>query len=113
MSGFFSKEKGIVFAVGTVVGVVLTKFLQTETAKDLAVVGIAKGIMAKDTIIEKVANAKEQAEDIYAEAQELVDEVYEEYECECECECDCKDDENCCCGDGDETCCCDGEEEKK
>ncbi len=64
-----TKEKNIIFAVGALAGAALITFLRTKTARELAVKGLAKGITAKDCIIEEVANIREEADDICNEAK--------------------------------------------
>ncbi len=66
-----SKETGIIFAIGAVAGAALLTFLKTKSARDLAVKGLAKGMMVKDCVIEEVANIREEADDICNEAKSV------------------------------------------
>ena len=69
MKRYFEKECRIVFAVGAAVGIAAVSFLKTKKAHDLAVKGVASGMMLKDKVMENVANIKEEADDICAEAK--------------------------------------------
>ena len=59
------------------------KLLKTKKARDLAVKGLAQGIMVKDCVIENAMNIREEAEDICNEAKAVAKET-----CDCECGCD-------------------------
>ncbi len=63
------KEHKIIFAVGAVAGAALISFLRTKSARELAVKGLANGIIAKDNIIEEITNIREEADDICNEAK--------------------------------------------
>ncbi len=84
MFDWMSKEKGLIFAGGAVVGAVALQFLKSRKARNCAVQGLARGMMLKDCAMETVANIREEAEDIGAEARELAAE-----DCDCGCACAC------------------------
>lgn len=86
MKNLFGKESKIIFVVGAVVGVAAVKFLKSKSAHNLAVKGLAKGIVMKDNILEEVNSIKEEAEDICEEAKVLAKKEVDEV-CDCECEC--------------------------
>ncbi len=73
MKNFVEKDNALFFLGGIVAGIIGLKALKTNKARDLAVSGIAKGLIAKDSIAEKVTNLKEDAEDLYAEAKVQAD----------------------------------------
>lgn len=83
---FLSKECALIFATGMVAGVVINKVAKTDKVRTFAVQGLAQGMQIKDCAMEKVANIREDAEDICTEAREL---TKQNSECDCECECDC------------------------
>lgn len=66
----FTTIKSAAFLGGAVVGAVGMQALQSDVLRKVAVSGIAKGIILKDAVVEQMTNLKEEAEDIYAEAQE-------------------------------------------
>ena len=78
MKHYFEKECRNVFAVGACFGVVVLAFLKTKKARELAVKGVANSIMIKDKVMENVANIKEEAEDICAEAKKVAQD-----DCDC------------------------------
>lgn len=67
---FFKKENGILFVAGIVTGIAGLKIAKTEKTRRFAVNSIAQGIMIKDSTMETIANLREEAEDICAEARE-------------------------------------------
>ena len=69
MKFLFEKTHGIIFGVGAVAGAAVLKAIASPQARQLVVSGIAKGILAKDAIMEEVTNIREDAEDIYNEAK--------------------------------------------
>ncbi len=92
----FDKDKGIIFGLGAVAGIALVKILKTKTVRDMAVKSLAQGIIAKDKIAEEVANIREEADDICAEAKLAARKGCCDETCDCECEEEC--DETCDCG---------------
>lgn len=76
--------------IGAVIGAVAFTAAKTPKARDLAVQGIAKGMMAKDSVMEVVTNMQDEAEDICAEARAV---AKAKSECDCNCGCDCACDE--------------------
>lgn len=70
--------------VGAVLGAVAISAAKTPKARNLAVHGLAKGMMAKDSVMETVANLQDEAEDICAEARAV---AKENADCECHCGC--------------------------
>ena len=69
MKKYFGKECKIVFVIGTFIGAGFFAFSKTKKARELAVKGVAGGMMLKDKILESAANLKEEADDICAEAK--------------------------------------------
>lgn len=69
MKNYFDKECRVVFGIGTAVGMGALAFLKTKKARELAVKGVAGSMLLKDKVMENVANIKEEAEDICAEAK--------------------------------------------
>lgn len=69
MLPFLTGVKVATFLSGAVVGMLGLEVARSETARHLAVRTLAKGMMVKDSISEKLNNVKEDAEDIYAEAK--------------------------------------------
>ncbi len=78
MIKWITKEKKWIFAAGAATGIAILGFIKTRTARDLAVKGVAGGIMLKDKVLETAANIKEEADDICAEAK---------YAAQCGCTC--------------------------
>ncbi len=81
MLKFITKQHKLIFAAGAATGVAVLGFLKTKKARELAVKGVASGIMLKDKVLENVANIREEAEDICSEAKTVA-----KADCECECE---------------------------
>ncbi len=71
MLHWITKERKVIFAAGAAVGVAVLGLLKTKKARQLAVQGVAGGIMLKDKVLENVANIREEAEDICAEAKNV------------------------------------------
>ncbi len=69
MFKFITKERKWLFAAGAATGIALVGLLKTKKARELAVKGVAGSIMIKDCVLENVANIKEEADDICAEAK--------------------------------------------
>ncbi len=69
MFNYITKQHKVIFAAGAATGVAVLSFLKTKKARELAVKGVANGIMLKDKVLENVANIREEAEDICAEAK--------------------------------------------
>lgn len=65
----FKKFETTVFVVGAVAGAVGLQVLKSKKVRDFAVSTIAKGISVKDAFSEEVANLKEEAADMCAEAK--------------------------------------------
>ncbi len=63
------KEHKVIFAVGAVVGAAIITFIKTKKAHDIAVKGLAQGMMVKDSLLEEVSNIREEADDICNEAK--------------------------------------------
>lgn len=81
------------FGIGAVAGAVALTAAKTPCARNLAVKGLAKGMMAKDSVMEVVTNIQDEAEDICAEAR-AVAKAKSEGDCDCDdCQCDCTCDE--------------------
>ncbi|MFI3207486.1 MAG: DUF6110 family protein [Clostridia bacterium] len=70
MFSFLKKECAVCFIGGAIAGLVGLKVAKHPKTRELAVKAIAKGLQAKDCVEEKVANIREDAEDIYVEAKE-------------------------------------------
>ncbi len=86
MVRWITKERKWIFAAGAATGLAVMKFLKTKKARDLAVKGVANGIILKDKILETAANIKEEADDICAEAKEAA-----KNDCTCGDDCGCKE----------------------
>ncbi len=71
MINWITKERKWIFAAGAVAGAAVLGFLKTKKARELAVKGVAGGIMLKDKVLETAVNIKEEADDICAEAKEV------------------------------------------
>ncbi len=84
----FKKDCISCFAVGAVAGILGLKLVKTEKARNLAVQGIAQGMMAKDCAMEELTNLREEAEEICREAREVA-----KKKSDCNCGCDCDEDE--------------------
>ncbi len=86
MLDWITKERKWIFAAGAATGLAVLSILKTKKARDLAVKGVAGGIMLKDKVLETAANIKEEADDICTEAKEAA-----KGECACGENCDCKE----------------------
>ncbi len=84
MLHLITKERKWIFAAGAATGLAIFGLLKTKKARDLAVKGVAGGIMLKDKALETAVNIKEEADDICAEAK-----VAAKNECACGESCDC------------------------
>ena len=73
-------------ALGAVIGAAVVTLVKTPKARELAVQGLAKGMMAKDCVMETVTNIQDEAEDICAEARAV---AKENSDCDCGCDCSC------------------------
>ncbi len=82
---YFTKERNCLLGAGAVIGVAALQILKTKKARELAVKGVAGGIMLKDKVLENVANIREEAEDICAEAKTVA-----QNDCNCQGNCDCE-----------------------
>ncbi len=85
MFNFITKQHKLIFAAGAATGLAILGLLKTKKARELAVKGVAGGIMLKDKALETAANIKEEADDIVCEAKCVA-----KNECCCgdDCECD-------------------------
>ncbi len=90
MLKFVSKQHKLIFAAGAATGFAVLGFLKTKKARELAVKGVAGGIMLKEKVLETAANIKEEADDICAEAKATARKA-----CSCSDGCDCGDNCNC------------------
>lgn len=70
MLQIFGTVKVATFVGGAVAGALGVTALKSETARNLAITGIAKGILLKDSLAEKFSDMVDSAEDIVAEAKE-------------------------------------------
>ncbi|MFV0440115.1 MAG: DUF6110 family protein [Lachnospirales bacterium] len=70
MYEWIKNEKTIAFAGGVAAGVVALATLKAKKTRELAVKGLAKGIIIKDSVVEEISNIREEADDICAEARE-------------------------------------------
>ncbi len=84
MLKFITKEKKLIFAAGAATGIAVLGLMKTKKARQLAVKGVAGGIMLKDKVLESANNLKEEAEDICAEAKVAA-------KCDCGGNCDCSE----------------------
>lgn len=71
MYDWMKKEKNIFLALGLAAGIVIPKILTAQKTRDFAVLSLAKGMMLKDSVMEEVANIREEADDICEEARFL------------------------------------------
>ena len=78
-----TKERKTIFVAGAATGLAVWSFLKTKTARKIAVKGVANGIMLKDKIMENVANIREEADDICAEAKQVAKQSCDEEVCQC------------------------------
>ncbi|MGN0385146.1 MAG: DUF6110 family protein [Acetatifactor sp.] len=72
-----AKKTGI-FAAGVLFGTAGIKILSSKDAKKLYTQCTAAALRAKDCVMKTVSNIQENAEDIYAEAQQINDKRAEE-----------------------------------
>ncbi len=70
MLHIFGTVKAASFVGGAVAGALGVTALKSETARKLAISGIAKGMLLKDSMAEKFSDLVDSAEDIVAEAKE-------------------------------------------
>lgn len=70
MIQIFATVKTATFLGGAAVGALGVTALKSETARKLAVSGIAKGILLKDALSEKFADLVDEVEDICSEAKD-------------------------------------------
>lgn len=87
----FKKDCISCFAVGAVAGILGLKIVKTQKVRDLAVHGLAQGMMAKDCAMEELTNLREEAEEICNEAREM---AKQKSDCGCSCDCGCGCDED-------------------
>ncbi len=69
----FNKQKTGLIGLGFLLGSAGLKALTSKRAKDLYVKGLAEGIRIKNSAEELVERAKENVDDIVAEAENLAD----------------------------------------
>ncbi len=69
MSDWMKKDCNICLAIGVGIGMVAVRILKAKKTRTMAVKALAKGMMAKDTVMEQVTNMKDDAMDIYEEAK--------------------------------------------
>ncbi|MFV0414064.1 MAG: DUF6110 family protein [Oscillospiraceae bacterium] len=67
---FLAHKKVWAFAGGVLAGLVVPKILQSKTARKAAVSTLAKGMELKDDAKAAYESIKEDAQDVYAEAQQ-------------------------------------------
>ncbi len=84
MLKFITKQHKLIFAAGAATGLAVLSVLKTKKVRELAIKGVASGIMMKDKVLENVSNIKEEADDIVAEAKVVA-----------KCGCNCGDSCNC------------------
>lgn len=87
MLQFFGAMRTTAFVGGAIVGAVGAQVLKSETVRNVAVAGMAKGYMMKDSMMEYLANMKEEADDICAEAKAKAQKA----SCDCGCDCTCEE----------------------
>lgn len=83
--------------IGALLGAAVVTVARTAKARELAVQGLAKGMMVKDCVMETVTNIQDGAEDICAEARAVAKEQSDcdDFQCDCGCECDCEPECDC------------------
>ncbi len=86
MLHWITKERKWIFAAGAATGLAVLGLLKAKKTRDLAVKGVANGILLKDKVLETAANIKEEADDICAEAT-----VVAKNDCACAKDCDCSE----------------------
>ncbi len=89
MLKWVTKERKWIFIAGAATGLAVLGLLSTKKAREVAVKGVAGGMMLKDRVMENVANIKEEAEDIRTEAK-----VIAQQECDYGTACACVSEEN-------------------
>lgn len=80
-------KKAAVFAAGTLFGTAGIKVLSSRDAKKLYANCTAAALRAKDCVMDTVTTVQENAEDIYAEAQQINEDRKKQAEESCEDEC--------------------------
>ncbi len=85
MLTFITKQHKLIFAAGAAVGLAICGLLKAPKTRELAVKGVAGGLLLKDKILETAANIKEEADDICAEAKATAKD-----ECDCGDSCACE-----------------------
>ncbi len=70
MTGLFKNEKFWLVAAGAAGAIIGGKILKSPKTRELAVKGLAKGMMFQNDAKETFANMKEEAEDICYEARQ-------------------------------------------
>ena len=70
MSGLFKNEKLWLVLAGAAGAIIGGKILKSPKTRELAVNGLAKGMMLRDDAKEELTNIKEEAEDICYEAHQ-------------------------------------------
>ena len=70
MADFKFKKSGL-FAAGVLFGTAGIKILTSKDAKKLYINCLAAGLRAKESVMTTATNIQENAEDIYAEAQQI------------------------------------------
>ncbi|MFI3324649.1 MAG: DUF6110 family protein [Clostridia bacterium] len=69
MFDFLKKECALCVIGGAIAGILGYKIAKCPKTREVAVKTIAKGLQAKDCVEEKVANIREDAEDLYSAAK--------------------------------------------
>lgn len=82
----FDKEKTALFAAGLLIGKFGKEVLGSRKVRETFVEGTAAALRAKERIMDGVSSIQENAEDIYAEAKILNEEIEIEKEMEAEME---------------------------
>lgn len=82
MNDIFKRDNLLIFAGGIVTGLVGIKVVKCDKTRSTIVKALAKGMMAKDTVMEECTNIREEADDICAEARALASADAEEAEVE-------------------------------
>lgn len=80
MYDIFKRDHLLIFAGGLVTGLVGLKIAKNKKTRSAVVKTVAKGMMAKDCVMEEYTNIREEAEDICAEAREIAGAKSEEAE---------------------------------
>ncbi len=82
MMNFITKRHKLIFVTGAAVGVTVVNLFKTKKARELAVKGVAGGIMIKDKVLETAVSIKEEADDIVSEAKTTA-----KHNCNCKDDC--------------------------